>query len=53
MKKPLTCAEAGRRARGIPKRLTESERARRRAAMADARAKRWVPKPPFPPEAKP
>lgn len=31
----------GRRAKGIPKTLTDAERERRRASLAKARKKRW------------
>jgi hypothetical protein len=38
-------AALGRMAKGVPKRLSEAERERRRRSLADAREKRWPKKP--------
>jgi hypothetical protein len=44
MAKSAAAAALGRMARGIPKKLDETERERRRKALADAREKRWPKK---------
>lgn len=35
----------GRLAKGVPKKLSEAERDRRRRSLAEARANRWLQKP--------